>query len=236
MPYPIPLTFEAWLAGWRTASRTGNPYLRLPNGDTFVIWPQTTPPGFRGRVGRSVVDRRWPTVEAAKAGLYDLVVKLTPAELAALHGPPEPRREPDRREPDRRPDRSEWAGTPPVDEGMLLGSCPRNDGQEELRITLKTYESRPYVAVRVWFCDRNGNWWPTRKGCSIRLREAGRVVEALEKALAVPHRQAAAPAAAAAPRPGDGGAAGRGGWAHLGGARPARAEFDEFGDGADDGN
>lgn len=221
MPHPLPDTLEAWLAGWR-ASRSGNPYLRLANGDTFVVWPQTTPAGFRARIGRTVVDGRWPDVETTKVALFDLVKSMSPAELAALHGPR------DDRQPDRQPDREprEHAGTPPVDDGEILDALPRSEGREALRITLKEYEGHPYIAVRVWVRDdRSGAMWPTRKGCSIRVREIGRVVEALQRAAALATARQAA-AGQTAGRSADGP---RGGWTERLGPQPsARPGFDEF--------
>jgi hypothetical protein len=222
MPHPIPTDLAGWLAaGWKT-SKNGNPFLRLPNGDTFVIWPQTTPPGFRARVGRSVVDHRWPDVESAKRGLYDLVASLSPAQLDALHGPR------DDRQPDRpAPDRTEPRGEPPPDDGEALGAFNRNDGREELRVTLKTFEGRQYVSMRVWFCDDRGAWWPTRKGVSVRLREIVGVVGALQRGLDLQSRQ------------GQGVTAGRteggrsaDGWSERLPAPSARPGFDEFRGGA----
>ena len=218
MPH-VPDTLAGWLAAWRP-SRKGNPYLRLADGKLLVVFPQTCPAGFRGRVGATVVDRRWDTAEAAQRDLYDLVVSLTPRELDTLHGPVETRD--DRQAADREP-RREFTGEPPQDDGELLAELPRCDGREALRVTLKSFEGHPYIALRLWARDdRTGAWWPVRgKGCSIRMREAGRVAEALEKALAT-----AAPAAAA-PRQSDG--RGDGGWTQAlgGGPGPARAEFDD---------
>jgi hypothetical protein len=151
-----------------------------------VIFPaRGIPPGFQPRAGRSILEGRWPTVEAAQRGLYDLVASLSPAELAGLHGPPDADR------PAPAADREPRSGTPPTDDGEALGVFGRADGREELRVVLKTFEGRQYIALRVWFCDDQGQWWPTRKGVSVRLREAVGVITALQKGLSLASRQAA---------------------------------------------
>jgi hypothetical protein len=151
-----------------------------------------------------------------------------PAELAELHGPPDDRQQPDR-QPDREP--REHAGTPPVDDGELLDALPRSEGREALRITLKEYEGRPYVGVRIWVRDdRTGAMWPTKRGCSVRIRELARVVEALQRAAALATAGQAATGQTAG-RSADGpGPAGRGGWTERLGSAPqsARPGFDEF--------
>jgi hypothetical protein len=74
---------------------------------------------------------------------------------------------------------------PPDDEGERLAAIPRNDGREELRVTLKSYEGRPYVALRVWEKDDRGRYWPVKnKGCSVRISEAAAVADALTWAVA----------------------------------------------------
>ena len=65
------------------------------------------------------------------------------------------------------------------DEGEPLGTFARGDGREELRVSLKSYEGHPYVALRVWERDRAGQFWPSKgKGLSIRIAEAAGVAEA----------------------------------------------------------
>ena len=71
----------------------------------------------------------------------------------------------------------------PADDGEPLGSFPRGDGRDELRVTLKTYEGKPYVSIRVWSRDERGQFWPVKnKGCSVRLPEVAGVCEALQAA------------------------------------------------------
>ena len=71
----------------------------------------------------------------------------------------------------------------PNDDGVSLGTFARGDGRDELRVTAKSYEGHPYVSVRVWSRDDNGEYWPAKgKGVSIRLAEVAGVIEALRGA------------------------------------------------------
>jgi hypothetical protein len=74
---------------------------------------------------------------------------------------------------------------PPDDDGEVLAALPRGDGREELRVTLKSYNGHPYVALRVWERNDRGEFWPVKnKGCSVRLGEAAAVADALTRAAA----------------------------------------------------
>jgi hypothetical protein len=75
--------------------------------------------------------------------------------------------------------------TPPADTGRRLATIPRGDGREELRVSLAEFNGHPFVALRVWQRDASGQWWPTRKGFSIRLSEAREVADTLAEALAL---------------------------------------------------
>lgn len=73
----------------------------------------------------------------------------------------------------------------PEDEGQPLGAFPLDDGGQVLRVTLKTSEGRPYVAIRLWSRDDRGRFRPVKgKGVSVRLREVSGVIDALQGALA----------------------------------------------------
>lgn len=61
-------------------------------------------------------------------------------------------------------------GRPPVD------GC--------VRVTLDAYEGHPFVGLRFWAFDSEGRAWPTRVGWTIRVRELGPVLEALQRAQA----------------------------------------------------
>ena len=86
--------------------------------------------------------------------------------------------------PDRRGNRQR----PPEDKGHRLATLPRNHrGQRsELRVSWDSYEGHPYLSLRVWNADDNGDFWPTKTGATVRLREladfAAAVGEALELA------------------------------------------------------
>jgi len=74
---------------------------------------------------------------------------------------------------------------PPEERGKRLATLPRNDrGQPaELRITWDEYEGHPYLSLRLWRADDNGDFWPTKTGATVRLRELPEVAEALASAL-----------------------------------------------------
>lgn len=69
---------------------------------------------------------------------------------------------------------------PPAEDGERLLTLPRG-GEQELRLNLCEYEGRPYLALRLWERGRGGAWFPTRKGCSIRMHEAGQLAEVLAR-------------------------------------------------------
>ena len=59
----------------------------------------------------------------------------------------------------------------PQDEGLKLATIRRGD-KEELRLRWKTFEGKPYVELRLWTRQEEGaDWWPTKKGCTVRLGE-----------------------------------------------------------------
>jgi hypothetical protein len=72
---------------------------------------------------------------------------------------------------------------PLVDTGERLATFPRGDS-EELRVTLAEFKGHRYISLRVWSEGPDGNLYPCPgKGCSVRLREAKGVAEALLAAL-----------------------------------------------------
>lgn len=70
------------------------------------------------------------------------------------------------------------------DEGKVLAKCARPDGTE-LRVSLHSFEGKPYVRVGPWQRGRDGaTWWPVKgKGTTVRTRELGAVVRALIDAM-----------------------------------------------------
>lgn len=87
-------------------------------------------------------------------------------------------------------------GEPPKPSGDLVAALPRKrrDGpDEELRVSLDSYQGHPYISVRLWTRDaRSGAWWPVKgKGISVRLSEADDVAGALREAAAMADRPGA---------------------------------------------
>lgn len=72
---------------------------------------------------------------------------------------------------------------PAEDKGRRLATIPRrgrDEALEELRISLEEYQGHPYLSVRLWTKGGgSGEFFPTRKGCSIRISEAEQVSAAL---------------------------------------------------------
>ena len=69
---------------------------------------------------------------------------------------------------------------PPEPSGELLVAIPRGE-EEQLRVTLDSFEGHKFVSIRVWQLGQGG-WWPTKKGCTVRVREIGQVINALGQA------------------------------------------------------
>lgn len=57
-------------------------------------------------------------------------------------------------------------------------ALPRGDN-EELRIELASYEGHSFVQARLHFRGTDGEWHPTRKGVTFKLRELGAIVRTL---------------------------------------------------------
>ena len=49
----------------------------------------------------------------------------------------------------------------------------------ELRASLSEYLGHPFIDVRIWSKGPDGAWYPTRKGVSVRLKEAEDLAAAL---------------------------------------------------------
>jgi hypothetical protein len=72
--------------------------------------------------------------------------------------------------------------TPPQENGRRIGVIKRS-ANEQIRVNWATYEGSPYVAVRLWTRNDQGQWWPDKKGMSVRLRELPELAEAIAAAL-----------------------------------------------------
>ena len=72
------------------------------------------------------------------------------------------------------------------DPGTVLASVPRTDGTQ-LRVSVHSFEGKPYVRVAPWASRDGGrSWWPVKgKGASVRVRELASVAAALLDALDV---------------------------------------------------
>lgn len=70
---------------------------------------------------------------------------------------------------------------PPKESGKRLATIPRGD-DAELRIVWDEYEGRPYVAIRLWE-GRPGAMYPTKTGCTVRVRELADFAEGIAAAI-----------------------------------------------------
>src|SRR5262249_43592872 len=68
----------------------------------------------------------------------------------------------------------------PEPTGELLLALDRDEGTKQVRFYRDTFNGHAFISARVWRFDQASGWWPTRAGFSIRLREIGAVVEALQ--------------------------------------------------------
>ena len=53
----------------------------------------------------------------------------------------------------------------------------------ELRVDLAEYMGYPFINLRVWSRGPDGSWYPTRKGCSIKIREVENLANTLMEGL-----------------------------------------------------
>lgn len=119
------------------------------------------------------------------------VEAIAPQHRPTLRGPSDPRVNPSREELRARADRFDRTHNPPAntdgekpDEGKVLAKVSRPDGTE-LRVSLHSYEGKPYVRVGPWQRGRDGaSMWPVKgKGTTVRVGELGAVVRALIDAM-----------------------------------------------------
>ena len=88
-------------------------------------------------------------------------------------------RNPNYPQPEQRP--------PPEPSGRPLATLERPGGRfgppTQLRVSLDAFEGHPFVSVRLWTRGPDGRFYPSRKGCSVRIGEAEAVAEAVAAAL-----------------------------------------------------
>jgi hypothetical protein len=73
----------------------------------------------------------------------------------------------------------------PAEQGQRLGTFPRGEGVE-LRVNMAEFSGRPYLSLRVWERNDMGQWWPTKKGVSVRLTEASELARVIDLAATRP--------------------------------------------------
>jgi hypothetical protein len=79
--------------------------------------------------------------------------------------------------------------SPPAETGQRLIAFPRGrEGEEELRVCLDSYCGHEFIGVRLWSRNERGEWWPTKKGVSIRLSEVKELAEVLARVGSDPQR------------------------------------------------
>lgn len=75
------------------------------------------------------------------------------------------------------------SATPPQENGRRIGTIERADG-EEIRINWCEYEGKPYVSIRLWQRNDQGQWFPdSRRGMSWRIRELPDIAAAVAELL-----------------------------------------------------
>jgi hypothetical protein len=75
----------------------------------------------------------------------------------------------------------ERSGKAPEMKGQLLGILPHKEG--EIRIVWDSYEDHHFLSVRLWTVDDNKQYWPSKVGFTVRLRDLPALGEAVGKAL-----------------------------------------------------
>lgn len=74
--------------------------------------------------------------------------------------------------------------TPPAEQGQRLTTIPRPKDDAEIRLNWCEYDGHPYLSIRVWVKDDDGQFWPDKhRGFSIRLRELSDVADAIAQAM-----------------------------------------------------
>ena len=67
----------------------------------------------------------------------------------------------------------------PAPTGQLIKKFARSD-REEVLFTIEEYKGHKYLNLRVWALLSDGQWWPTKKGITIRLGEARELSSAID--------------------------------------------------------
>src|SRR3954447_1093621 len=93
---------------------------------------------------------------------------------------------------------------PPKENGQRVATLERSEF-EQVRISWSEFEGKKFVSVRMWVKDRDGQWWPDKRGIALRVRElpalADAVVELLDLAAALSRERPAPPMPGGRPAP-----------------------------------
>jgi hypothetical protein len=72
---------------------------------------------------------------------------------------------------------------PPRESGQRLGTLTRpgraGKPTEELRIARDTYEGHDFISARIWMQGSDTQWYPTKRGITIRRGELAGCIKAL---------------------------------------------------------
>ena len=89
---------------------------------------------------------------------------------------------------DRHPDRARLLAhasgveAPPEPAGETLFTSERNQGAEQLRVSLEEYQGHDFVRAQVWTRNAAGDFWPAKGRCvTFKLRELPALAEALSR-------------------------------------------------------
>jgi len=78
-------------------------------------------------------------------------------------------------------------GQRPADQGddfeQEVATIERRDGAVKIRA--KTFKGHPFIDLRFFTRGQDGALYPTQKGLSVRIQEAGDVCEAIQEAVTV---------------------------------------------------
>ena len=72
-------------------------------------------------------------------------------------------------------------GQAPQDHGIRLATFPRPEG--ELRFTWNVYEGRPFLRFQLWTKDDSGQFWPSKIGFTVKVRDIPALADAIGRAV-----------------------------------------------------
>src|SRR4051812_46465382 len=67
---------------------------------------------------------------------------------------------------------------PPKENGERIATLDRSDS-EQIRINWPEFEGKKFASIRMWTKDREGQWWPDRRGIALRVRELPALADAV---------------------------------------------------------